>query len=188
MPLLEQHSRSAPFFGIVIAGDFTKPALQQLRSLGFSILYIPTESIVKAFAKVGIQVAADERTPDKQFKKQVTLYGSLSASQKTALAAALLDDHKEDVEAFTASMDKVLSRQIERVIVLPLFGSSMEFASVEAALASIQALAQLKGGAEFVRYEIEVRYDNGNTVRGSFSDKESAIEFLTLYKPIPPTV
>jgi hypothetical protein len=185
MPLLEQHHRSSPFFGIVIGGVFTKPALKQLRSLGFALLYIPTESVIKAFARVGIEVAADEKTPDKQFKKQVHLYESLSDEKKDALAAALLDDHEDDVKLFSESMNKVLSRQIQSIFVLPLHGESMEFASVEAALSSIEAFDERSGGMNFIRYEIEVRYDNGNTIRGGFNNKESAIEFLTMYKPLP---
>jgi hypothetical protein len=185
MPLLEQHHKSSPFFGIVIAGVFTKPALQQLKSLGFSILFIPKESIVKAFAKVGVEVAADERTPDKQFKKQVVLYEKLSDKDKASLAAALLEDHQQDVKIFAESMDKVLSRQIERILVLPLYGTLMEFVTIEAALASMETIDQHCSSADFVRFEIEVQYDNGNTIRGKFNDKNSAIEFLLTYRPTP---
>jgi hypothetical protein len=189
MPLLEQHHTSLPFFGIVIGGAFTKPALKQLESLGFALLYIPTESIIKAFAKVGIEAAANEKTPEKQFKKQVYLYKTLSAEKKVALAAALLDDHEDDVKLFSQSMDKVLSRQIRRIIVLPLHGTIMEFDSVEGALSSVLAFDQAIGSTDFVRYEVEIHYDNGNTIRGKFNDKESAIEFLGMYKqPTMPIV
>jgi hypothetical protein len=182
MPLLQQHHRSAPFFGVVLAGVFTEPALQQLRSLGFSVLFIPTESIVKAFAKVGIDAAADEDTPDSQFKKQVGKYEALSAKRKRSLAAALLDGHEQEVKAFSDSMEKVLSRQIKSVLILPLHGSLLEFATVDEALVSMQRSDIPPVSSEFVRYEIEVRYDNGNSLRGNFNDKDSAVEFLLTYK------
>jgi len=182
MPLLQQHQRSAPFFGVVIAGVFTEPALQQLRSLGFAVLFIPMESIVRAFAKVGINAAADEDTPDSQFKKQVVKYEALSAKRKRSLAASLLDDHQQDVKLFSESMEKVLSRQIKSVYILPLHGSLLEFATVDEALDSIQQLDLRQGATEFVRYEIEVRYDNGNSLRGNFQDKDSAIDFLVSYR------
>jgi hypothetical protein len=181
IPLLEQHYKSSPFFGIVIGGVFTAPALKQLSSLGFSLLYIPTSSIIKAFRKVGIEVDANEKTPDKQFKKQVHLYEALSAAKKAALAAALLDDHQDDVKLFSESMDKVLSRQIESIFVLPLHGTVIEFKSVEDALSMIETFEEGIGSRQFARYEIEVRYDNGNTIRGKFNDKESAIAFLRVY-------
>lgn len=31
LPIIELHNLSAPFFGAVLAGDFTKPALEQLK-------------------------------------------------------------------------------------------------------------------------------------------------------------
>lgn len=184
MPLLQQHQKSAPFIGVVIAGVFTEPALQQLRSLGFSVLFIPTSSIVRAFAEVGIDAAADEDTPDAQFKRQVAKYDALSAKRKRSLAAALLNGHEDDVKAFSESMEKVLSRQIKRILILPLHGSVIEFASIDEALASVEDFDQAKAISEFVRYEIEILYDNGNALRGTFNDKTSAIEFLISYKPL----
>jgi hypothetical protein len=82
-------------------------------------------------------------------------------------------------------MDKVLSRQIERIVVLPLHGRAVEFATIEDALESLQGFDEETASAEFVRYEIEVLYNNGNTLRGSFNDKASAVEFLFAYKPNP---
>ncbi|MEW6529677.1 MAG: hypothetical protein AB1473_02500 [Thermodesulfobacteriota bacterium] len=45
LPLKETHYRAAPFVGVVLAGEFTQGSLEQLRSLGFSILYFPYEAI-----------------------------------------------------------------------------------------------------------------------------------------------
>lgn len=185
MPLLQQHKNSAPFIGVVLAGVFTEPAIQQLRSLGFSVLFIPTSSIVRAFSKEGIDAAADEITPDAQFKKQVAKYEGLSAKRKRSLAAALLDGHEEEVKAFSDSMGKVLSRQIQRISILALHGRMIEFATVDEALASIEQFDEGTANSQFVRYEVEVLYDNGNALRGSFIDKTSAIEFLRAYRPGP---
>jgi hypothetical protein len=91
MPLLQKHHLAAPFIGVVIAGVFTEPALQQLRSLGFSVLFIPTSSIVKAFAKVGINAVADAGTPDSEYQRQVNRYEVLSLKRKRSIAAALLN-------------------------------------------------------------------------------------------------
>ena len=32
------------------------------------------------------------------------------------------------------------------------------------------------------RYEVEIRYNNGDTIKGQFIDKEGAIEFLQSYQ------
>lgn len=86
------------------------------------------------------------------------------------------------MKLFSESMEKVLSRQIKSVYILPLHGSLLEFATVDEALDSIQQLDLRQGATEFVRYEIEVRYDNGNSLRGNFQDKDSAIDFLVSYR------
>ncbi|MEG4172922.1 MULTISPECIES: hypothetical protein [unclassified Microcoleus] len=41
LPIIELHHLLAPFFGAVLAGEFTKPALAQMRNNGFAIIYIP---------------------------------------------------------------------------------------------------------------------------------------------------
>jgi hypothetical protein len=184
MPLKEQYSTSAPFIGAVLAGVFTPGALQQLKSLGFSILFIPTASVVKAFAKFGINAVANEKTPDADFQRQVNLYEALSARRKSSLAAAFLQDHRNDVLAFSDALDKVLGRQIERILILPLHGNAVEFCTVSDALASIENFDQSILSRDFVRFEIEILYDNGNTLRGNFKDKQSAIDFLVVYKPL----
>lgn len=47
MPLKETHCRSCPFIGVVLAGEFTKGSLDQLRSLNFAVLYFPYNTSCK---------------------------------------------------------------------------------------------------------------------------------------------
>ena len=49
-----------PFLGVVLAGEFTNPSLDQLRSHGFAVAYCPYSSIVQAFDKVGVDVSSEE--------------------------------------------------------------------------------------------------------------------------------
>ena len=67
LPLAEKYQWSNPFLGAVLAGVFTEASLEQLRSLGFHVLYFPYDTIVAAFASSNIDVAFDENTPDKTF-------------------------------------------------------------------------------------------------------------------------
>ena len=52
LPIIELHNLSAPFYGAVLAGEFTKPALDQLRNNGFAIIYIPYQDVVAAFKEI----------------------------------------------------------------------------------------------------------------------------------------
>lgn len=71
LPLADKYRWNNPFLGTVLAGVFTKGSLEQLRSLGFEVLYFPYESIVKAFQSQGIDIAFDERTPDSVFSQTI---------------------------------------------------------------------------------------------------------------------
>src|ERR1051325_9331170 len=51
LPLVETYKNSGPFIGAILAGVFTKGALEQLSSLGFSVLYIPYQNIIKILAR-----------------------------------------------------------------------------------------------------------------------------------------
>jgi hypothetical protein len=68
LPISEKFRLEAPFLGAILAGIFTLPSLEQLRSLGFNIVYLPYESIVAAFSNVGINARFDEATPDADFR------------------------------------------------------------------------------------------------------------------------
>ena len=38
----------------------------------------------------------------------------------------------------------------------------------------------------FERFEVQIRFNNGDEVTGRFHDKDSAIEFLSNYQPVNP--
>src|SRR5438876_6339317 len=69
-PVALTFARYQPFCGAVLAGEFTKNSLQQLRSKGFAVLHIPYGSIFAAFATLGIDASSrDGRggTTEKEF-------------------------------------------------------------------------------------------------------------------------
>src|SRR3989338_7558643 len=67
LPLAEKYRWNNPFLGTVLAGVFTEGSLDQLRSLGFQVLYFPYESLVAAFQSEGIDMAFDEDTAHRTF-------------------------------------------------------------------------------------------------------------------------
>jgi hypothetical protein len=52
LPIRDRHQFSAPFMGCVLAGVYTAGALEQLRSIGFKILYFTYDSVIEAFNTV----------------------------------------------------------------------------------------------------------------------------------------
>lgn len=182
--MAETYRHAAPFMGVVLGGVFTKGALDQLKSLGFAVLYFPYETVVEVFRRFGIDAAFDEDTPDPQFKRKVNAYEKLSGKLRAKLAEKLLKANESGVQAFVAALTKAVSRTIERVLVLPLHGSSAEVATVEEAIDFITRFNQEAAAAlVFQRYEIQIRFNNGDSIDARFADKESAIQFLRAYVP-----
>ena len=63
-PLAQTYKHAGPFKGAVLAGVFTDGALNQMKSLGFSVLFFPYEKVIAAFNQVSIDAYYDEDTPD----------------------------------------------------------------------------------------------------------------------------
>ncbi len=182
VPLAERYSDVHPFLGVVLAGVFTDASLNQLRSHGFTVLYFPYESVIAAFAAVGIDAAFDEDTPDSVLLRRVRQYRRLKPVQRASIAAFLRDRHKADLEAFATALRVTLTRRIDSVYILPLHGGPRTLGTVGEAIAFIESFDESKPHGPLIRYEVGVRYTNGDEVRGQFNNKASAIAFLRSVK------
>ena len=178
IPLAERYADSRPFLGAVLAGVFTDGSLNQLRSHGFHVVYFPYDIVVAAFASAGIDAAFDEGTPDAHLLRKVKQYGKLSGAKREQIAAFLRDRHKPEIHTFIAALRLTLTRKVQCVYVLPLHGSAHTLRDAAEAIAFFEAFDESQPGTAFTRYEVGVRYSNGDEIRGQFNDKAAAIAFL----------
>jgi hypothetical protein len=184
LPLVSTHHRHAPFIGVILAGEWTEGALHRLQSLNFRILYFSYEAIVAAFQTVGIDAVFDEDTPDSECKKKIAAWKALNAGKKKKLANSLLEANAEDVKSFMDSLVSAITRHIEVIRVLPLHGISVEATTVEAAIQSIEGYDEATPTARpIARYEIQIRYNNGDSINAVYANKEDAIRFLQSFLP-----
>lgn len=179
IPLAETYHAAHPFLGVVLAGVFTDGSLTQLRSHGFQILYFPYDSVVAAFAEVGINAAFGEETADRELAKKVTQYAALSDRKKQRIAESLRSRHTKELSDFVAALEVSLSRAIVAVYVLPLYGQLQELPTPGDAIAFLEHHTPAHVAGQFIRFEIGIRFSNGDEIRGQFQSKVSAIEFLT---------
>jgi hypothetical protein len=186
LPLLITHRNAAPFAGAILAGVFTDGALDQLRSQGFSVLYFPYETVIGAFAGMGIDARFDEDTPENEFRSKINAWEGLSPQQRKAIADGLLDANRTEVERFMQSLEATVTRQVAFVRIMAVHGMLVERASIEEAITFIQEYHEEPSPQPFVKYEVEVTYNNGNKINGQFQDKASAVQFLRDYAPPAP--
>ncbi len=177
-PLVDRYRSTSPFYGAVIAGVFTDNSIQQLRSEGFSVVYFDYDAMKEAFAKNGIDIHWDESTPDGVLQQRVDQYESLSATSKQKIIDDLLDVNASQIQSFLNELSVSLERTISLVQVLPLFGKTQSFDDVGSAVEYIQQFDEESCTNEFVRYDILVKYSNGDTINASFIKKSEALSFL----------
>lgn len=184
-PLSETYKNARPFIGVILAGEFTTGALQQLRSLGFCVLHFSYNNVVAAFKDFGIDSSFEEATTVAEFRKKVRTYNALPAARQALLAQGLLRKQQQDVEQFIEALEKVVSRQIDRITILPLHGFASELATVPDAIRFIEEYEEKSEKRPVQRYEIRLSYNNGDAIEASYRDKADAVAFLRTYHPVP---
>lgn len=86
--------------------------------------------------------------------------------------------HKADVNKFMSSLKERLDRMVEKVVIIPLYGRSNEFATIDDALHFLDANSVYEGCEDFRKYEVFIAFTNRDRVEGSFKDKAKVREFL----------
>jgi hypothetical protein len=179
LPIKEKYELDAPFLGAVLAGVFTDGSLNQLRSMGFEVVYLPYETVVAAFQSVGIDARFDEDTPDRSFAACVEQIEALSDKHLATLRQSLYRPNKEIFDAFFTSLRHKLDRLVKRVTVTPLFGDANTFEDITQAAEFLTGFDAVSAAGEFRKYELTVTFSNGDQIQGTFASKERAIEFLS---------
>lgn len=70
---------------------------------------------------------------------------------------------------------RLTKSRIESITVVPPQG---QLRTAIKAIAFIESLDEQEPGDPFTRFEVGVRYNNGNEIRGQFSGKVEAVAFL----------
>jgi hypothetical protein len=178
LPLLSTWAQTKPFAGVVLAGTWTEGSLAQLRSNGFSILLIPYDTIVNVFRNWDIDVWFEENTEDSILQQQIDRWESLGSVEVLQLADLLRGMISNDLKVFMDDLSKVVLRRVERVSVLVLRGRATECLTVGDAVDVIQSHVSGSHLGAILRFEIDIRYDNGDSVTAGFARAADAVAFV----------
>ncbi len=178
-PLGIRYHQFHPFKGAVLAGDFTGPAIKQLESGGFSVLYFPKHMVVAAFSQCGIDAHYEDTATPEEIKYKVDQWNALP--NQAAVASALIAQNPEGIAQFTTELKAAVSRNIEVIHILPLHGSRYQVKTVAEAITLINDYSETPSAHEFVQYEIIVRYNTGTKINGICPTKDEALEFLSKF-------
>lgn len=181
IPLISKYNKNAPFFGAVIAGEFTAPSIRQLKSEGFKVVYFEYESIKNAFSLVGIDAHWDEATSEDELNQKVALYNTLNEHQRSAIINKLVKENQAELVVFVNSLEKALSRKVESISVFSLHGIETVLLTLEDAYKYIKSYDELNTNVPIIKYEIIIKYSNEDKIEASFRDKQTALAFLLEY-------
>lgn len=109
-PLAARFAHRRPFIGVVLAGEFTDPSLDRLRSHGFSVAYCGYSSIVRAFAEVGVDVSSEEHSSDQELGVKVKALESLNQAQLAEVQGQILCSNTRQFSRFYGSLRESLLR------------------------------------------------------------------------------
>lgn len=190
--LADTYSHVRPFLGIVLAGVFTDRAVAQLRSRQFTVAFIPYAHILHAFTAVGIDAAWDEDTPETSFREKLAQFQALSVKKVAKLTKALLlpapakltegETPPAPMAEFLEALNASLSRGILGFTITVLHGQPRQVAAVAEAIAYLQGYEDARpSAAPAAKYEIDVRYNNGDLIHAIFQDKGAAVNFLQTF-------
>jgi len=179
LPLAGKYQSSSPFIGVILAGVFTAGALSQLKSNGFTVLYFPYETVIKAFKKFGIDAAFDEKTAEADFKIKIDNWKTLP--NKADVANELVKLNIKEVKEFFEALYNSVARFIERIIILPLHGQESVADSIAEAIDFLTKYIEDKPSLPLSKYEIIIKYNTGDRIEASFKDKKDSIKFLESY-------
>ena len=157
--------------------------MAQLKSQGFTVLYFHYDTVIRAFQQAGLDARFVQETPDAEIARKIRAWNRLSKKRRVSVANSLVELNKEEVVKFMETLTRAVKRQIELIRVIPLHGKSFEWRSVNEAIAFIETYDEKDSVKPVMKYEIEIRYNNGDHIQAQFSDKESAIRFLHGYQP-----
>jgi hypothetical protein len=177
-PLIAKYSEHTPFFAAIVAGDFTKNSLDQMKSEGFEIVYMPIGTIEKAFSIVGIDAHWEETTSDKSLGDRVEKLAKLTQAKLSQIKNELIVQNKEQLDSFVIKLSKSLERKIASVRVVSIFGKPSYFQTIDEACLYISSCNDIPSDLKFYKFEIFVRYSNGDKLDAEYKDRQTAIAFL----------
>jgi hypothetical protein len=181
LPLFEKYKRENPFIGVILAGEFTGNSLTQLKSLGFSILFVSYEKIINAFCIVGVDVHFEENTAEKHFEKQIELWDKLSKSKKEKVYSTITEQSLIEINQFITALTRKISRKIAEVRIWMMFGKQYIFETIEKAKEFIVNINTDEIILSFQKYEAEIEYSNGDIIKVIYHNQNDMLIFLSSF-------
>lgn len=181
MPLVRTYHQHAPFYAAILSGEFTDNAINQLKSQGFYVLYFTYKEMAAIFKTAGISIYWDEDSKESVMKGIAKKIKSLSKTEYESLQKSFFNLQAQKLQKLADELEKSISRVITQVVVLPIHGTTTSLQSINDAIRYISNYNETNCNASLIRYELKIKYSNGDEIMMTCSNKRNAIQFLNQY-------
>lgn len=180
LPVAEKYEHHKPFLGAVIAGDFTAPSVKQLNGCGFETVYFEAKEIFDSFQEAGFNIFYDEDTSDEDATRMIGVFQSLTQTQKQDVFEKIVAKTEGEVSRFKQNLEESLDRQVNLIVVAPMFGATRNFQTIDDALEYLNSdnLTDVPDDVEFMKIYVQMVYNNGDRIEGNFNSSVNARRFL----------
>lgn len=182
LPLVRTYANNMPFYAAVLAGEFTENSLVQLRSQGFFVLHFNYAEICGLFDTVGMSIRWEESTSDAELQRIADEFRTLTPSVEKRLLDTFYSKYAPQLNKLAQALMSSLSVTISQVVVIPLHGVAHALTSIAEAMSYVRSYDETcNQRMPVLRYEITVRYSNGDENTMKCKDKHKALQFLRQY-------
>lgn len=178
-PICDKYKMTKPFKGAILSGDFTDNSLNQLKSEGFHVLYIPFVKMIQAFSVHGLEIDFDEDSKETDVKKKyAALKRRASKNVLERVREEIIKTCDTEIKQFISELEASYTRKIKNICILPLHGRRMEVCNVDKAISYIENYENLPEDSKIEYIEIIITYNNGSIIQGQFRSKLESVDFL----------
>ncbi len=177
-PFAEKHDKNKSFRSVILASCFTEPSSLQIKNSNFTVALFSYETIVAAFETVHITINHDENTAEKEIADALATFETLSEQDISLLKQTLIKLNNECILSFLTQLSAALDRQIEELVIVPLYGNKYSFFSIDAAGSFLSEYKKEETGITFNSFKTAVRFANGDKITATFHTKKEIQNFL----------
>ena len=156
-----------------------------MESNGIQVLYIPYELIVDCFKIKDIDLDYAEDAPDSDKTNLILKFNSLSCHDITDIESCIKSNSGDVYANFMDKLKDALFRKPDSIIIVPLFGKGKEFNIISDAIDYVDTFSEEQNvDNPFCKFEVYIRFGNGDKIDCSLENKERLILFLEKFNNI----
>ena len=180
MPLVRTNEAEIPFYASVLAGEFTNNSMDQLKSLGFFVLYFTYEEICDLYDTEGISIRWNERSSEAELQQINIQLSSLDQNKRERLIQTFIGQNQGKLSRLTDELKEALEIVITEVRITPVHGKTKTLNNIKNAVSYMMEYDE-NAVQPLMRYEISIRYSNGQEYTMKCITRRQAIQFLNNY-------